>query len=69
MRFVLELWDRFVQVESGRIIDDDAADVEPVETEEAETTIRLPVGFQAPPVTVEGTEDDEEEDATEADCG
>lgn len=71
MRFVLELWDRYFQMESGHIIDD-MSDQEPVDVEEEEVeVIRLPLGFQAPPVTVEEYEDDEDDEGAtpEADCG
>lgn len=73
MRFVLELWDRYFQMESGLIVDDtsDPDVVEADEDEEVEV-IRLPLGFQAPPKVevIEDDEDDEDEsEAPEADCG
>lgn len=71
MRFVLEVWDRYFQMESGRIVED-TSDQESIEIEEeAEEVVRLPLGFQAPLATVEEYEDDEDEESAtpEADCG
>lgn len=67
MRLILEVFDRYFQLETGEII-------EPVELEEAEEVeapefIRLPLGFQAPPPVDEERADDDDDETPEADCG
>jgi hypothetical protein len=73
MRLIFELWDRYFQMETGRIVDDPTEDEDVEAEEEVAEIIRLPLGFQAPPVTVEDIGDDEddedESEAPEADCG
>jgi hypothetical protein len=49
MRLIFEIWNRYLQLETGEII---APVEEETEEEEAEI-IRLPFGFQTPPVEVE----------------
>jgi hypothetical protein len=54
----IELFDRFLFVESGRL---EESSVIPEESdEESEEIVRLPLGFQAPPDDEKGSDEDEE---------
>ena len=66
MRMVIELDNKYVSIEIGDLEPEDEAD-ESVTAEESET-IRLPLGFQAPPVVEEIQGAEEEEHETEIDC-
>lgn len=62
MKLIFEIYNRYLQLETGDI--NEPVVVEDDEPEEIET-VRLPLGFQAPP-KVEVFDDDDE--TPEADC-
>lgn len=67
MKLVVEAFSRYLVLETGAV-DYEAETVE--ETEDVAEIVRLPLGFQAPPVAaIEGADDGEEPEAAEADCG
>jgi hypothetical protein len=65
MKIIVEMLNRYFQMETGAIYE--TAEVE--EVDEPNEEIRLPIGFQPPPVSnEEGLDNDEEYEAPEADC-
>jgi hypothetical protein len=68
MRLVVELLDRFLTLETGRVLYEDAEFVESEEDEDEETPIiHVPMGFTAI-APEEGIDDGDEDEASEDEC-
>jgi hypothetical protein len=66
MRLVLELLDRFLTLETGRVLYEDAEFVDSEEDEET-PVIHVPMGFTAI-APEEGIDDGDEDEASEDEC-
>lgn len=64
MKLIFEIWNRYLQLETGEIYQP-VDDPEEEEEEEPGEFIRLPLGFQPPP---EEQDDDSEPETQEIDC-